>query len=389
MVDDFDSRLGPSLIINGEVECSGRLVLEGSMYGTFSGNQLLITKSGQLEGKISADTIECFGRIVGNVVTRSLDLKSCGSHSGTVETSELKVELGAVLDCVLQSGAKLSAKPESSSHAPNSTPEQLSQLADFVTAFSEEERACCFEIPWSERLELYNHLVNLLEKDKVLIKIIGDPGSGKTVFAAKILQELETKYRVVRLDNQVGSVTSLLYDVARDLEIGGIDESAKQPELLSAILGFLAEGRKKGEKVLLIIDDAQEMYPASMERITRLLTGNFGEDAGFLHMILLGTPSTETKMVETIFDYFEDETNCQLYLEPLNIKDTADYLRYCIQKMQLKETSSSISLLPYETIKNIHVASGGNIAKINDFADRAIRLAFNAEATTVTPDFVV
>lgn len=376
------------MTIRGEVQCSGRLVVEGELQGIFSGNHLLITKSGELQGKISADSIECSGRIIGNVTTRSLDLKSSGSHSGTVETSELRVELGAVLDCALQSGAKFSSPSGSTASTINSIPEQSSKLAEFVTAFSEEQRACCFEIPWSERLDLYNHLVSLLKKDKVLIKVIGDPGSGKTVFAAKIQEELEAEYRIVQLENQVGSVNALLLDLAEKLGLSWSGASAKQAEISEAVLAFLAEGRRKGEKVLLIIDDAQEMYPASMERITRLLTGNFGEEAGFLHMVLLGTRATETKMVATIFDYFEDETNCQLYLEPLNIKDTADYLRYCIQKMQLKETASSISLLPYDTIKAIHVASGGNIAKINVIADRAIHRALEAGASTVAPDFI-
>lgn len=374
------------MTINGEVACQNRLVIEGRLHGSFVGGQLLIAKTGLLEGKVEAEKIECFGCIKGRVSTQSLDLKSTGSHAGTVETSELKVELGAVLDCVLQSGTMVSAEPASSDKRPQLV--EKSKLEEVVGAFSEERRACCFDIPWSERLDLYNHLIDLLDKDKALVKIIGDPGSGKTVLAEKLRLDMEPQYRVIQLASQIGSVTSLLGDVAEKLGIAGIEELTKHSELLSAITGFLADGRKKGEKVLLIIDDSQDMYPASMEGITQLLTGNFGEEPDYLQMILIGTKETETIMVETIFNYFEDETNCQFNLDPLSIKDTADYLRFCIQTMQLNDTSCSISLLPYETIKAIHVASGGSVSEINKRADKALRSAIRAGATALNVQFV-
>jgi cytoskeletal protein CcmA (bactofilin family) len=104
MSNQTASRIGPSMSITGEVECDGLLIVEGSLQGTFSGNRLVISETGRLEGEIKADVIDCFGRLSGNVVTRSLKLKSSGSQDGIVEACELHVEQGAELNCVLHSG---------------------------------------------------------------------------------------------------------------------------------------------------------------------------------------------------------------------------------------------------------------------------------------------
>ena len=72
-------------------------------------------------------------------------------------------------------------------------------------------------------------------------------------------------------------------------------------------------------------------------------------------------------------EYFEDETNCILALEPLTMKDTAEYLRYCIQVASNNNGQACMSLFPHEIIKKLHLQSRGNIAEINILAEKVIR----------------
>jgi cytoskeletal protein CcmA (bactofilin family) len=111
MIDEDESRIGRSMVITGDVKCTGRLVIEGKLEGSFSGSDLLVKETGRLIGLVAVETIECFGRIEGNVFTKFLGLRKTGSHVGTVETQVLKVEPGAVLDCVLQSGTQKMQEP--------------------------------------------------------------------------------------------------------------------------------------------------------------------------------------------------------------------------------------------------------------------------------------
>jgi len=387
MDDENVSIITRSMMISGYVECHGRVILEGIMQGSFSGQNLDIGVTGKISGDIKATTIDCSGHMEGSVVTDSLALRRTGRHVGTVETRELAVEPGAILDCALQSGALMgSTQMENVAECVVKPAYDLSPL---LAAFHEGVRPCCMDVPWSERLELYNQLLELLEKGKPLIKVVGEPGSGKTLLLDKLHRTLPESYEVLLVDDKGGSVAAVLQEMAEKLSLTGIAELS-QSELLIRIKVVLEARRRGGQRVLLLIDDVEKMYPATMEGIIRALTTAIGEEEGedALQLILAGTKEMESKMVATTIEYFEDETNCQIYLEPLNIKDTADYLRYCLQLAAAGGVSNSTALLPYETIRKIQALSHGNIAEINRLADKALRGAHAAGASEVSAKFL-
>ncbi len=386
MGKEKQSRIGHSMVISGDVECCDCIVVEGQMNGTFKGTDLHVAESGHVSGAVIADSIECFGRLEGDITTGALVLRQTGCHVGTVETSDLTVELGAILDCALQSGTKKVQKHQVLQKEVEQAP--VVSLSKCSCAFQEGTRPCCMDVPWSDRKDLYNSIVDLLDKDKPLIKVTGEGGSGKSFLAQKVQDSLPGAYEVFLISEQVGAVASLVQSVATYL---GVDISAvsAQGELIVEIKGVLKEKSTRGQKVVLLVDDAELMYPATMEGMIRLLTGAYDDTNGeALQMILFGSDELESQMVATTVEYFEDETNCQLYLEPLTIKDTAEYLRFCLQRAAKKTEVDCIALLPYESISRIHSVSGGNISKINEMADKGLQAAHADGATAITPGFV-
>jgi type II secretory pathway predicted ATPase ExeA/cytoskeletal protein CcmA (bactofilin family) len=374
-----------SMMITGNVECQGRVILDGVLEGSFCGQILDIGVNGKIFGDIKATNIDCSGHIEGSVVTESLALRRTGRHVGTVETRKLAVEPGAILDCALQSGSI------TSSTLPEQTAEYMSKsvldLSPLLTAFQEGVRPCCMDVPWSERLEIFNQLQELLEKGKPLIKVTGEQGSGKTLLVEKLRRALPASYDVQLVGDQTGSVSAVLQGVAKNLALEGVSEFS-QSELITRIKVVLEARRRAGQRVVLLVDDVETMHPATMEGIIRSLTKAYGDEDEALQLILFGTKEMENKMVATTIEYFEDETNCQLFLEPLNIKDTADYLRFCLQLANAGGSSYSTAVLPYETIRKIHALSHGNIAAINRLADKAIRSAHTAGASEVSAKFL-
>lgn len=380
------SKIGTAMKVRGEVTCSEGLVVAGELEGRFSGSDLTIEATGLVSGTVFGERIECAGRIEGNIVTRSLVLTRTACHVGTVETEDLVVQPGAILDCALQSGNRqakeILQKTELVSLAPSVV------LTDVVIAFDEDRRPCCMDVPWSERSLLLGNVVELLDKAKPLIKISGEKGSGKSLFVEKLLHGSLQGYEFLQVTNQQGSVSDLVREVARSLGVSG-DEDLAITDLLARLRVAIAERRGAGRKVVLLVDDAQELYPATMEGVIRSLTNAYDDGEEMLQMVLLGTSEMEKNMVATTIEYFEDETNCQLGLDPLSIKDTAEYLRLCLQQAAVGgDIGAAVLLFPYETIKTIHVRSGGAIAEINHLASRAIRRACESNAQLVTPHFV-
>lgn len=381
------SIIAGSMQVKGDIVTDGDLVLNGELQGSFVGKDLTISTSGRILGEIKCTTVECAGRLEGRVETKSLKLVKGGCQVGIVVTGELEVESGAIIDCVMQSSSTDNAIIYTDK-IPETKVTKV-DLSKYLNTFKEGERPCCFEVPWSERSELYGHIIDLLKKKKPLIKVVGESGSGKTALVDKLLRDTTDQYELLHLQEKVGSVTTLLKEVAARLGLSDCEKYTGQAQLLGEIRLELTKRREKGERVVLLIDDGQEMFQATMEGVIRLLSGAYGEEevdpSECLHIILFGTRKMKSNMVATILEYFEDETNCQLTLDPLNMKDTADYLRLGLQVVSSGDEKTAMSLLPNETIKEIHVRSKGSIAEINTMMNNALQKAHNMGENSLLP----
>ncbi|MFT5726084.1 MAG: type II secretory pathway predicted ATPase ExeA/cytoskeletal protein CcmA (bactofilin family) [Desulforhopalus sp.] len=381
------SKIDGSMKVKGHIVTGGDLVLEGEIHGSFVGQDLTIAASGRIVGEVEGAAIHCAGHLEGRVEAKSLKVVKGGRQVGVVVTEELEVESGAIIDCVLHSSSTGKTFIQ-----PDKTPEKKINRVDlntYLNAFKEDERPCCFEVPWSKRWELYDHILDLLKKKKQLIKIVGESGSGKTALVNKLLKDSIDKHELLHLQEKVGSVTTLIKEVAVCLGLSGCAKYTGQVQLLVEIRLELAKRNKAGQRVVLLVDDAQEMFQATMEGVIRLLSGAYGEEEvdpdECLSIILFGTGEMKSNMVATILEYFEDETNCQLTLDPLTMKDTADYLRLGLQVASSGDEATAMALLPNETIKEIHVHSKGSIAAINIMMDDALQKANEMGGNSLLP----
>lgn len=369
------------MVISGKVESSKSVLLEGVIEGVFIGTDITVAESGTLNGEVECAALYCAGWVEGNIVSSSLKLCKSAQHVGKVTTQKLAIEPGAVLDCILHSGTQQPpTAPDEESLGAASQPMKV-LLEDYLGCFDEEHRPCCFEVPWSRRLEMYQHLGEMLGKHKPLIKVIGSAKSGKTTFLKKLLAELPQEFVVVHLEDQVGSVTDILKFVATSLGIADTGVCSSQKDYTDILRDYVLELKKEHRSVLLLVDDCHHMYQATLEGVVRLLSGASDGDysgqikEGKLQLVLFGSQELESNMVTTIRDYFEDETNCQFFLDPLSIKDTADYIRLALQMAPKGNSSGVMSVFPNETIKELHTQSGGKISDINLLAQKGLQLA--------------
>lgn len=383
MEQEQGSRIAQSMVVRGVVECRGRLVLEGVLEGRVSGGILQITETGRLSGEVHNQEVECAGQLQGDIVTEAFILRPTGCHTGTAETRRLTVDPGAVLDCVLQSG--MTAPGAAGKDRQRGGPGL--ELAQVLTAFREGSRPCCLDIPWSVRLELYNQLLNLLQQGTPLIMVTGEPGSGKSVLAEKLRDNPPAGCQFLVVEGRTPSVDGLLRELAAELGLAGADDLA-HTELLTTIKPVLVDRRSSGRRVVLLVDEAEALAPTVLEEAVRCLTGALDGGEALLQLVLFGTPKMETRLAASLVDYFAGETGCQLRLAPLGLKDTADYLRFCLQLAAAGHGSASLAFLPYETIRTIHVLSRGKLAEINRLADQAMQKAHAAGAQAIYPDFL-
>ncbi len=378
MTEKNESRIDRSMSIVGKVRSLGHVVIEGKVEGDLDCTSMKIVREGTLLGDIHAEEIECFGTIEGRIKTRKFIMRKDGCHTGTVETTELRVEPGAFLDCALHDGGEVCPSGiEKGGREGAETGVSGESVVDWerlAAVFESNAQQCIMDVPWSERRELLHQVLTLLEKEKPLIKITGDPGSGKSTLIARLKEVLPDETDLFILEKPVGSVRDLLSAVAGYLQLPVLADD-RQRDIVGKIKGVIAPDGCIRKKMVLAVDDAQLMYPATMEGVIRLLTSAYEGGEALVQIILLGTGEMEGKLVHTTREYFEDETNCLLALEPLSIKDTSEYLRFCLQIEVDREDLDPVELLPFETLKKLYTASDGNIRLINNLVAGAFRRA--------------
>ncbi len=399
MDNQSESRIGPKMSIVGEVVAGGPVLVAGSCRGSLTCHDLKIESGGVVVGSIQAGEIDCAGHLEGEIVSTALILRQGGEQVGRVETARLRLEPGAVVDFARPSqyppeGSRVVAPRRPVARAPI-------RLKQLVGAFREGVRPCCTEIPCSGRAELLRQLFDLLVRDKPLIRVCGEAGSGKSVLAARLCREAPAGSAFLRLSGRPGSVADLLADIAALLRAAGGHDSphpttSDDPESLkgrlAAVRSILVGCRTAGTRVVVLVDAAEQLYPATMEGLINQLTATHQSHQQQLQMVLLGRPEMLASMVPTTLEYFVDETNCQLELLPLTLQETADYLRLSLRNAAGNTTAQvaddAASLLPYESIRTIHRLSCGNPAEINRLADELLHRAWRAGASELLPRFL-
>jgi len=89
------SSIGSGLIIEGNVYGTSDLVVEGTVRGDVKVGHLTIGESGNIEGKVEAESIEVRGRIVGSILGKNIRLQSTAYVEGDITHDQLSIEVGA------------------------------------------------------------------------------------------------------------------------------------------------------------------------------------------------------------------------------------------------------------------------------------------------------
>ena len=96
-VDNSKSSLmiGEGVIITGTIKANSKVTIKGTVDGDIECNSIIISKSGNVKGKIKTDNITVEGRAEGEINADDvLNIKSTGHVSGKVFYGEIQIEEG-------------------------------------------------------------------------------------------------------------------------------------------------------------------------------------------------------------------------------------------------------------------------------------------------------
>ncbi|MDH3545797.1 MAG: AAA family ATPase [Gammaproteobacteria bacterium] len=214
------------------------------------------------------------------------------------------------------------------------------------------------------------------------VVITGDIGSGKTTLLQSFLSELEDDIVYAVVSQTQLSPTQFLQAVLT--EFGFKPFNKRKVELLDMLNMFLIEQYSSGKKVVLIVDEAQNLTRKVLEEI-RMLSGIETHKEKVLRIILAGQPELKKTLDSTNLQQLMQRVRLRFHIGPLDNRELREYIE-CRLAVAGCETAD---LFDESTYDLIHRYSGGVPRLINTLCDTALLCAFADEKPTVGPNDVI
>ena len=236
----------------------------------------------------------------------------------------------------------------------------------------------------SERhAEALAHLLYGINEAGGFIQLTGEVGTGKTTVVRTLLERMPKHAEVAVILNPQLKPVEFLLTICEELGIfvrdGDVD-SAK--ELVDVLNKRLLDAHAKGRRVVVIVDEAQNLSPETLEQV-RLLTNLETASQKLLQIILIGQPELREVLDRNELRQLAQRITGRYHLNPLSRAESAAYVRH-----RLKVAGASFEIFTPTALREIHRLSGGIPRIINVICDRALLGGYTQETQRVGPPLV-
>ncbi len=209
------------------------------------------------------------------------------------------------------------------------------------------------------------------------VVITGEIGSGKTTLIESFLKEVPADVVVAQI-NQT-QVTPIDFLQAVLAQFGFSPFKMRKAELISTLNNFLIEQYAAGRRVLLIVDEAQNLSMRVLEEI-RMLSGVETTKEKVLRIILAGQPELNDKLDAPELEQLTQRVRLRFHLQTLSESESRGYIQHRLEVAGAGDRE----LFAPDTYAEIFRYCGGVPRLINTLCDTAMMASFTADRDTVT-----
>ena len=198
--------------------------------------------------------------------------------------------------------------------------------------------------------------------------VTGEIGAGKTTLIRALLSKIEDDCVIGLINNTHESFGELMTWVLDSLEINSTatDNAGRYRDYIN----FVVEQHAQGKRVVLIVDEAQNLSVQALEELRLLSNVNIDSDI-FLQLVLTGQPELIDKLNLPELKQFAQRIGVEFHLKALSYPETQNYIEY-----RLQIAGSNKKIFTNEACAVIYCYSEGIPRRINNLCDFSLVYAF-------------
>jgi putative secretion ATPase (PEP-CTERM system associated) len=222
------------------------------------------------------------------------------------------------------------------------------------------------------------YLVYGLRHAEGFIVITGEVGAGKTILVENLLSTIDrSSFVTAKIVTTQLAGDDLLHMVAAGFGI--VKEGLAKGPLLQRISEFILAQHRSGKRVLLIVDEAQNLSFEALEEL-RMLSNIFFDRTMALQSFLLGQPQFRATLGSPRLEQLRQRVTAAYHLGPLGEGESRAYVEHRLRRADWKDDPHFAD----DCFPLIHQRTGGVPRQINTLCSRLLLFGFLEELHTLT-----
>lgn len=198
--------------------------------------------------------------------------------------------------------------------------------------------------------------------------LTAESGMGKTLIIQRALMAVDDSVIVRSIANTHSDIGSVLPWIMSAFELRSVlDDNV---EMFATLNGFLKEQFTQNRRVVLIVEEAQNLSLSALEEIRLVTNLNTSSDFG-LQFVLVGKPRLEAMLMQDSMTGLAQRVSLDCRIAPLNFMQTDEYISY-----RLVQSGGKPELFNYVARACVYYHSRGVPRLINSCCDLALVFGF-------------
>jgi general secretion pathway protein A len=230
--------------------------------------------------------------------------------------------------------------------------------------------------------EALNSVIYGIESGCGFVALIATPGLGKTTLLFQTLDILRDKARIVFLFQTISTPLDLLRALLSGLGVRDLRGTLVEMQVM--LKDLLAEQYRAGKRVVLVIDEAQNLDDSVLELVRMLSNFETARDK-LIQIILAGQPQLAENIGSPELLQLRQRISIFARLKPFSAEETSQYIAH---RLRIAGYTSDMPLFTKDALALIALCSDGIPRNINNLCFNALSLGSALRQRPIDRDII-